>query len=70
MSGSKDSMTLDLGMYYQKSIDRAHKRYLSAIKSLAVVRKLAIPVLQVNIAKKQANVAGPCVAPESEKKTA
>jgi hypothetical protein len=55
----KDSMTLDLGMYYQRCLDRAHMRYLSAIKTLAVVRKLAVPVLQVNIAKKQVNVAGP-----------
>jgi hypothetical protein len=49
--GSHDNMTLDQGMYYQKSIDRAHKRYLSAIKTLAVIRRLALPVLQVNIAK-------------------
>ena len=55
---SKDSMSLELGSYYQKSIDRAHLRYLSAIKTLATVRKLALPVLQVNIAKKQVNVAG------------
>jgi hypothetical protein len=55
----KDSMSLELGNYYQKSIDRAHRRYLSAIKTLATVRKLALPVLQVNIAKKQVNVAGP-----------
>jgi hypothetical protein len=65
----KDSMALDLGIYYQKCIDRAHKRYLSAIKTLAVIRKLALPVLQVNIAKKQVNVAGQCVTSEGEKKT-
>ena len=47
--------------YLQRCIDWAHKRYLSAIKTLAVVRKLAVPVLQVNIARKQVNVAGPCV---------
>ena len=39
-------------------MDRAHRRYLTAIKTLAIVRKLALPVLQVNIAKKQVNVAG------------
>jgi hypothetical protein len=44
--------------FYQKRMDRAHRRYLSAIKTLATVRKLALPVLQVNIAKKQINVAG------------
>ena len=64
---SKDSMSLELGSYYQKSIDRAHLRYLSAIKTLATVRKLALPVLQVNIAKKQVNVAGPCLPTEGAK---
>jgi hypothetical protein len=44
--------------------DRAQRRYLSAIKTLATVRKLAVPVLQVNIAKKQLNVAGPCLPAE------
>jgi hypothetical protein len=47
--------------FYQKRMDRAHRRFLSAIKTLAAVRRLALPVLQVNIAKKQINVAG--VAP-------
>jgi hypothetical protein len=42
-------------------MDRAHKRYLSAIKTLATVRKLAVPVLQINVAKQQVNVAGPCL---------
>jgi hypothetical protein len=45
--------------YHQRTRDRAHKRYLSAIKALALVRKLALPVLQVNIARKQVNVATP-----------
>jgi hypothetical protein len=57
----KDSMTLNLAMHYQKCIDRAHKRYLSAIKTLATVCKLALPILQVNIAKQQVNVVGPCL---------
>jgi hypothetical protein len=57
----KESMTLDLGNYYQRGITAAHKRYLSAIKALATVRKLALPVLQVNIARKQVNVAGTVV---------
>jgi hypothetical protein len=33
--------------------DRAQRRYLSALKALATVRRLALPVLQVNIAKQQ-----------------
>jgi hypothetical protein len=48
--------------YLQRRMTHAHKRYLSAIKTLALIRKLAVPVLQVNIAKKQVNVAGPVVA--------
>jgi hypothetical protein len=44
--------------YLERSIDRAHKRYLSAIKALATVRRLAVPVLvgQVNIASQQKNI--------------
>ncbi|MCE5239797.1 hypothetical protein LLH23_15120 [bacterium] len=44
--------------HYQRRIDRAHRRFLSAIKTLATVRKLALPVLQVNIGDKQVNIAG------------
>jgi hypothetical protein len=58
---AKDGMSLDLGEYYQRNIYRAQKNYLAAIKTLASVRKLALPALQVNIARKQVNVlaAGP-----------
>ena len=54
----KESFTLEVGVYYQKVISAAQKRYLAAIKGLAEVRKLALPALQVNIAKRQVNVAG------------
>ena len=60
--GQKDR-TIVQGDYQQRRMDHAHKRYLSAIKTLALVRKLALPVLQVNIARKQVNVAGACPAP-------
>jgi hypothetical protein len=66
----KESMALELGAYYQRSISSAQKRYLAAIKTLALVRKLALPVLQVNIARKQVNMAGSCVNAESERATA
>ena len=48
-----DRMTPEISTYFQKCIDRAQRRYLSAIKTLAVVRRLALPTLQVNIAQKQ-----------------
>jgi hypothetical protein len=62
-------MSPELGTYYQRSLERAQKRYLAAIKTLAQVRKLAVPVLQVNIARKQVNVAGACPVAESERNT-
>ena len=40
-----------------RKIDKAHARFLSAVRTLAQVRKLALPTLQVNIAKNQVNVA-------------
>jgi hypothetical protein len=40
-----------------RKIDKAHARFLSALRTLAQVRKLALPTLQVNIAKNQINVA-------------
>jgi hypothetical protein len=51
----QDRMSTELGAYYERSLDRAQKRYLAAIKALAVVRRLALPVLvaQVNVAQKQ-----------------
>jgi hypothetical protein len=62
---NKDSMSLVQAAHYQACIDRGHKRYLSAINMLARVRRLALPVLQVNIARKQVNVAAPGAVGES-----
>lgn len=50
--------------FLQRRMGHAHRRYLSAIKALATVRKMALPVLQVNIAKKQVNVVGLVAGPE------
>jgi hypothetical protein len=56
--GSASDYTLRQGEYHQKVITAAQKRHLAAIKGLSEVRRLALPALQVNIAKKQVNVAG------------
>jgi hypothetical protein len=40
-----------------RQIDAAHRRFLSAVKTLAQVRKLAVPALQVNIGANQVNMA-------------
>jgi len=46
------------GTHYAKRLDGAHKRYLSAIKALAEVRKMQLPNVQVNIGEKQVNLSG------------
>ena len=43
--------------FLQRRQDRAHRRFLSAVKTLAVIRRLQLPVIQVNIGEKQVNVA-------------
>ena len=45
------------GDYRQKRLDRAHRRHLSAIRTLAQIRKMG-PAVQINIAEKQINTAG------------
>ncbi len=45
------------GDYRQKRLDRAHRRHLSAIRTLAQIRKVG-PAVQINIADKQVNTAG------------
>ncbi len=51
------TLSLELGDYFQRRQDRAHRRYLTALKALAQVRRLLGPTVQVNIAKQQVNVA-------------
>jgi hypothetical protein len=43
--------------HWQRLIDRAHKRYLSAIRTLATVRRLVLPTVQVNLSNQAINVA-------------
>jgi hypothetical protein len=49
--------TLQQREYYQRCQERAQRRYLAAIRSLACVRRLLQPGVQVNIAARQVNVA-------------
>jgi hypothetical protein len=50
---SAGEMTIAQSEHAQKKIDRAHRRYLSTLKTLASVRRLAVPALQINIAQRQ-----------------
>src|SRR5262249_19195308 len=42
--------------YQQRKIDAAHRRFLSAVKTLATVRKLGLPDIRINMATNQVNV--------------
>ena len=46
--------------HHQKRLDRAHKRHLSAVRTLAQIRKLlkGTAITQINIADKQINTTG------------
>lgn len=49
------------GDYYQRCMDRAQRRFLNAIKTLAQVRRLQLPAVQLNVAGqggRQVNIAG------------
>jgi hypothetical protein len=50
--------TISQAEWAAKRQTMAHKRLLSALKTLAEVRRLMTPTVQVNIAEQQVNVAG------------
>ena len=51
--------TLARSDFWRRTQDSAHRRFLGAVKTLAQVRRLALPVLlaQINLAQQQVNVA-------------
>jgi len=58
----KEGMSFAHGDYLQRQIDRANQRYTAAIRALAQVRRLLVPVIQVNVVGKQVNLATSQVA--------
>lgn len=53
-----EGLTYESGEYYDGKRDRAHKRYLSAIKALAEVRKLKLPDVTLQAIGQQVNIGG------------
>ena len=49
------------GLNRQRRAETAQRRFLAAVKALATVRRLALPMLQVNVAEKQVNIAAPMI---------
>ena len=47
------SLTIQQADFHQRRIDHAHRRYLSAIKALAQIRRLLVPMVQVNVGERQ-----------------
>jgi hypothetical protein len=50
---SGNGMSLAQSEHAQRRIDRAHRRLVSTLKTLAAVRRLAVPALQINLAHRQ-----------------
>jgi len=50
-------MTIPTGDYFRKSLDQAHKRFLSATRELSLLRKMQPALVQVNIGQNQVNMA-------------
>ena len=53
MTLKKASYSYRDGAYDQDRMDRAHRRFLQAVKTLATVRRLLVPSVQVNIGRNQ-----------------
>lgn len=54
---SKD-LSIRQAAFHQQRISKAQARYLSAIRTLAQVRRLGVPAVQINVGGQQVNVAG------------
>ncbi len=52
---SEGGLTFARSDHYQRRTDRAHRRLLSTLKTLATVRRLAVPAVQINVARQQVN---------------
>jgi hypothetical protein len=51
----KKSTPIALAEFHQHWLDRAQRRHLHALKTLAQVRRLLLPAVQINIAEQQVN---------------
>lgn len=54
----EDGLTIRQADFHHRRIDAAHRRYLSSLRTLAQVRKLDLPAVQINLGGNQVNVSG------------
>ena len=52
---SEGRVTFAQSDHDQRRMDRAHRRFLSTVKTLATVRRLSVPAVQINVARQQVN---------------
>ena len=52
----QDSLSFQKEEFYHKQVARAQRRLESALKTLAQVRRLQLPTVQINMADKQVNI--------------
>lgn len=52
---SKGGITYKQTDFYMRCIDRTHRRFLQTLKTIALIRRLGLPSLQINVAQ-QVNV--------------
>lgn len=57
ISCSSQGLTLKQAEFYQRRTERANRRLLATLRTLATVRKLGVPVVQINLARQQINLA-------------
>jgi hypothetical protein len=54
-STSENGLSIKQADFHLRRIDHAHRRLLSSLKTLAPIRRLALPALQTNLAAQQVN---------------
>jgi hypothetical protein len=55
---SEQGFTFAQSEHSQRRVQRAHRRLMATLKTLATVRRRVVPALQINLARQQVNVAG------------
>ena len=53
---TKQGISPDKSVFFDKAVDRSQRRYLHAVQSLALIRRMELPAVQLNFAKKQVNI--------------
>jgi hypothetical protein len=55
-------------VYYQRLIDRAHRRLLTTLRTLSSVRRRTVPAVQINVGHNQLNQVSTARSPRSRSK--